>query len=269
MIGKRWNSFTPILVMFFLATPGEARPKKAPQWKACSDRILECAGALDASCIEEWEGKLSALGAQADPGVRALLTSDNEVAVAAGLRVLQAIGGQPTADFAAGLLVQDDFDFKAQVAEGIGAFKGKIVVDALAGLTSSRRPFEREKAVEALGRVGDPSGIDALVVAAKDKFFSVRIKACEAMGRFDDKRVLEALGAALASDGNSGVRVAGARALGETKARAAVPLLIVGLEDSSFTVQTAAYEALKSITKVDLGAAPDDWRSWLKRSNKK
>ena len=185
--------------------------------------------------------------------------------MAAGLLVLQEVGDQRTAEFAAGLLNQEDYDFKAQVAEKLGMFKGKTVVDALTGLAGSRRPFEREMAVEALGTVGDPAGIDALVTASRDKFFSVRIKACVSMGRFGDPRVVEALGAALASDGNSGVRVAAARALGDTKAKAAVPLLIVGLEDSSFTVQSAAYEALKAITKIDLGATPDEWRSWLKK----
>jgi len=255
------------LLFFAAAAPAEARSKKAPKWKAISAKILECAGARDAECIETWEAKLLALGKKADPGVRALLTSGNEVAVASGLRVLQAVGTQGLAEFAAGLLGKDDYDFKAQVAEKLGMFKGPIVVKGLTELAASRRPFEREKAVEALGQVADPAGIDALVTAATDKFFSVRIKACEAMGGFDDKRVITALGSALASDGNSGVRVAAARALGATKSEDAILLLVVGLEDSSFTVQSAAYDALKGITKIDLGASPDEWKSWLKRKN--
>lgn len=268
MNGNRWMAIALTLALVALTSPATARPAKAPKWKTISDRILECAGARDATCIEDSEARLSALGEKSDPGVRALLVSGNEVAVAAGLRVLQATGLQGTAEYAAGLLGQDDYDFKALVAEKLGMFKGRVIVDALASLAGSRRPFEREKAVEALGQVADAGGIDALVTAAKDKFFSVRVKACEAMGTFDDKRVLGALGEALAADGNSGVRVAAARALGETGSDDAVPLLIVGLEDSSFTVQSAAYDALKTITRIDLGAHPDEWRSWLKRNNR-
>ena len=268
MKGKRWLSITLIPALITLTAPVAAGPSKAPRWKTYSEKILVCAGSRDAACIETWEGKLAGLGRKADPGVRALLTSGNEVAVASGLRLLKEIKQQRTANFAADLLGQGDYDFKAQVAEALGNFKGKTVVDALAVLAGSRRPFEREKAVEALGKIGDAAGIPALVTAAKDKFFSVRIKACDAMGRFDDKRVVAALGVALAADGNSGVRIAAARAMGATKSDDAVPLLIVGLEDKSFTVQSAAYEALKVITDVDVGAAPDDWRSWLKRKNR-
>jgi HEAT repeat protein len=266
--GNRWMAIALTLALIGLTPPATARPAKAPKWKTISDKLLDCAGARDATCIEAEEARLSALGKASDPGMRALLTSGNEIAVAAGLRVLQETGLQGTAEFAAGLLAQEDFDFKALVAEKLGMFKGRIIVDALSALAGSRRPFEREKAVEALGQVADAAGIDALVTAAKDKFFSVRIKACEAMGRFDDPRVLGALGEALATDGNSGVRVAAARALGETGSDGAVTPLIVGLEDSSFTVQSAAYDALKTITKIDLGAGPDEWRSWLKRKNK-
>lgn len=268
MNGKRWLSITLILALSALAAPVTAGPSKTPRWKTYSEKILVCAGSRDADCIETWEAKLAGLGRKADPGVRALLTSGNEVAVAAGLRLLKEIKQQGTADFAADLLGQGNYDFKAQVAEALGDFKGETVVRALAALAGSRRPFEREKAVEALGKIGDAAGIPALVTAAKDKFFSVRIKACDALGRFDDKRGIATLGAALAADGNSGVRIAAARAMGATNSDAAIPLLIVGLEDESFTVQSAAYEALKVITKVDLGAAPDDWRSWLKRRNR-
>ena len=266
--GKRLMSITLGLAIIALAPGAEAGKKKSPKWRTCADKILECSGTRDVNCIETSEGKLTALGKKADPGVRALLTSGNEVAVATALRVLQSVGDQGTADYTAGLLGQDDYDFKHLVAEKLSMFKGKIVVDALSSLTTSRRPFEREKAVEALGQVGDPAGIEALVAAATDKMFSVRIKACEAMGAFDDKRVLGALGAALASDGNSGVRVAAARALGATKGEAAIPLLIVGLDDDSVTVPSAAYDALKTVTKVDLGASAGDWQTWLKRKNK-
>jgi len=264
-MGKRWTCFILLLTIAGSTAPAAARPARSPKWKTFSEKIRECAGTRDAACVETWEARLVKLGKRADPGVRALLTSGNEVAAAAGLRVLREVGDQSTAEYAAGLLGREDYDFKARVAEVLGGFKGEAVVLALSRLSASRRPFEREKAVEALGRIADPAGIQALVAAADDKFFSVRIKACEAMGRFNDKRVVKALGAALAADGNSGVRIAAARAMGETGAEAAVPLLIVGLEDSSFTVQSAAYDALKTITKIDLGASPDEWRTWLKR----
>ncbi|MBM4371788.1 MAG: HEAT repeat domain-containing protein, partial [Deltaproteobacteria bacterium] len=116
---------------------------RAPDWKKPTDALLACAESRDKPCIEEAVETLVALGSGADPAIRALLTSDNEVAVEAGLQVLARTGLQGAADFAAGLLGGEDYDFKAPVAEALGAFRGPGIVRALTGVAGSPRPFER------------------------------------------------------------------------------------------------------------------------------
>ena len=88
--------------------------------------------------------------------------------------------------------------------------------------------------------------------------------ACEAWGKRNDAQAVSLLSEALRSDVDSDVRLAAAKALGETKNPAAVAALGEALSDSDPAMQYQAVLALKQSTGKDLGDNVERWQQYVK-----
>lgn len=198
-----------------------------------------------------------------------LIDSQSEDRIRIALGIIDRNRSVEAVRMAVAKLEDPEFEYKIVVLEKVSTFEGDAqVIKGLLGLAASRLPFEREKAVEALGKIAPPEAVPALVKASTDGMFSVRIAAARALGSYDVKEAIEALGRVLTTDSNMGVRTEAARALSAKKSKLAIPFLIAGLKDTSFTVQSAAADSLRELTGMDLGTDNAQWEAWQKRESK-
>ena len=106
----------------------------------------------------------------------------------------------------------------------------------------------REAATFALGRAGDKRAIAALVKALADHRPSVQVLACLGLGQVDDPRVAPALVAILKDPSHPDtVRAAAAYALGLHRTAAAVPALLLAIDDNRGDTQRIGAWALGQI----------------------
>lgn len=180
---------------------------------------------------------------------------------------------------------------------------GGRAVYALRIALDDRQGSVRRVAALALGRAGDHEMSGALHERLRDPDRLVRAAACEAIGELQGEGAAGMAAAVLRGDGASepkvaaaeilgrypapplvehlrygamdqswSVRVASAAALGATRvdldsARAAAPVLVRALAlEQRRRVKSAFAEALKELTGIDFGPAPDRWTAWLKEA---
>ena len=91
----------------------------------------------------------------------------------------------------------------------------------------------------------------------------VRVVACEAWGRHGDARRSSSF-ATCCGRVNPDVRLAAAKALGETKSPEAVPALGEALSDADPAMQYRAVLSLQKVTGKDLGNDVGRWQQYVK-----
>jgi HEAT repeat protein len=133
------------------------------------------------------------------------------------------------------------------------AEKERITSDLAKQIQEEQDPMIRRSIVRALGHYDTPSAIAVLQAAVSDADASVRVAACESWGRRGGPESAERLVNLLTSDTNLDVRLAAARAIGETKEKTAIQPLSEALSDGDPAIQYRVIGAMKSISGKDYG----------------
>jgi hypothetical protein len=134
----------------------------------------------------------------------------------------------------------------------------------VASIRTERDPLIRLEIIRTLGKYPGAAADDILKRALADPDIQVRVTACEAWGRRGDTQSVELLSDMLKSDVDADVRMAAAKALGETKNPAATAPLGQALNDSDPALQYQAVLSLKKSTGKDLGDDVGRWQRYVK-----
>jgi HEAT repeat protein len=124
-------------------------------------------------------------------------------------------------------------------------------------------PLIRAEIVRTLGAYpGEASG-SVLRAALDDPDVEVRTAACEVWGRRGDAEAVTLLSGVLDGDLDMDVRLAAARALGQSNNPAAAPALGRALEDKDPAIQYRAVLSLRKVTGKDFGNDVNKWRQYM------
>ena len=153
----------------------------------------------------------------------------------------------------------------AQRAPGANPEKKQRVSAQLAeAIRSEEDPAIRGEIVHALGEYPSAEADSVLRAALSDPDKDVRQMACAAWAGRGDAEAATVLGGVLRSDIDTDVRLAAARALGQTKHPAAVAALGEVLEDRDPAMQYRAVKSLRKITGEDFGNDVNQWRQYVR-----
>jgi hypothetical protein len=133
-----------------------------------------------------------------------------------------------------------------------------------AAIRTERDPLMRLEIIRTLGKYPGTAADEILKRALNDTDIQVRVTACEAWGRRGDAQAVELLSEMLKSDVDADVRMAAAKALGETKNLAATAPLGQALNDPDPAMQYQAVLSLKKATGKDLGDDVARWQRYVK-----
>jgi HEAT repeat protein len=123
-------------------------------------------------------------------------------------------------------------------------------------------PLVRLHIVRTLAKMPGPLASAVLHAGLEDPDESVRVACCEAWGSRGGPEAVEELSTVLQAESNIDVRMAAAKALGETKNAAAVNPLAEVLADNDPAIQRRAIESLKSVSGKDYGYDVKAWRQY-------
>lgn len=123
-------------------------------------------------------------------------------------------------------------------------------------------PLVRLYIVRALAKIPDARAAAVLHAGLEDPSDAVRIACCEAWGQRGGPEAIEELSTVLQAESNIDVRMAAAKALGETRSEQAVKPLAEVLADNDPAIQRRAIESLKSVSGKDYGYDVQAWRQY-------
>lgn len=153
---------------------------------------------------------------------------------------------------------------QAREAERGGAdMQARVAAEVVPQLAGEEDPLIRQEIVRTLGYCRTPESAAALAQALDDPDAEVRETACEGWGRLRHPDAVAHLTRILRSDTQANVRLAAARALGETGESAAVPALGELLADQDPALQLRATESLEQITGKDFGNDTRRWQQYV------
>jgi HEAT repeat protein len=156
------------------------------------------------------------------------------------LSVLPPVGGASVQALLP-LLEDDDAAVRASVADALGRAP---VEEALPLLSAEAARVGRAPEVaRALGGLG-PQACQSLLPLLHDPSAAVRVEAANALARCADESAFDSVRAALADEGDPGVRPPLLRALGRAGRRRAITTLAEALDSTEPTIRLAAIEAL-------------------------
>jgi HEAT repeat protein len=136
---------------------------------------------------------------------------------------------------------------------------GKLAVE----IQREPDPLIRTEIIRTLGELPSPAADAILRVAVNDPGNDVRWAACEAWAKRGNAEAAAVLAGALNSDIDHDVRIAAARALGQTHDPRAITALGGVLDDKDPAMQYIAVLSLRQITGQDLGTDVNKWREYL------
>jgi HEAT repeat protein len=143
----------------------------------------------------------------------------------------------------------------------------RVSGDLAKQIQDEQDPMIRRHIVRTLGHFNTASATAVLQAAIADSDSSVRIAACEAWGRRGGQEGAERLTGLLTSDTNLDVRLAAARAIGETHEKAALQPLAEALSDGDPAIQYRVVGALKQISGKDYGNDVNLWKAYARGEN--
>ena len=153
----------------------------------------------------------------------------------------------------------------AKEAASAGTDQQERVARELAGsLSQETDPVIRLEIIRAIGKSQTPTSSFILREALKDSDAEVRVAACKAWGSRRGPEASGVLGEVLLSDIELDVRLAAARAIGQTGDRGAVAALAKALDDRNPAVQFYAVDSLRKVSGQDYGNDLDKWRQYAK-----
>lgn len=142
--------------------------------------------------------------------------------------------------------------------------RNRVSQQLVESIRTEKDPLIRVEIIRTLGRYPSPDAQAILKAALADGDAHVRAVVCEAWGKQGDAEGMKLLSDTLRSDVDADVRLAAARALGETKNPQAVPALSEALSDNDPAMQYRAVLSLQKVTGKDLGNDVERWRQYVK-----
>ena len=130
-------------------------------------------------------------------------------------------------------------------------------------LANEDLPLAKIEAARALGAVQSPQATDGQLSALSENEAEVRIAVCDALGRQANPKSIAGLEGVLNSDPENNVRLAAARALGNSNDPNAARALTLALSDRSPALQFRSMESLKQITGEDFDGDPERWIAYI------
>ena len=124
-------------------------------------------------------------------------------------------------------------------------------------------PMIRVEMVLTLGALNCSVARQALLSAGQDPDDRVRIAACKAWAGIDDESASSELARILSSDMDQDVRLAAAKALGQSGGPHALAALGQALEDRDPAMQYVAMESLKQTSGEDYGRDVRLWKQYV------
>jgi DNA-binding transcriptional ArsR family regulator len=212
--------------------------------------------------------KLVAMGSSATASVLPLLGDEDRETRVAVVAVLGELGDRSAIPALAAALKDEAATVRAQAAAILGNLSATEASAALRGAVRDAESGVAEAAATALGVLGDPAAVDALIVALGSVEWRLRRAAAEGLGGYREARVAAALARALKEDPHWGVRRAAAEALVRAEGPAAVPALVAALEDPHWFVRSAVQRGLVALTRQDLPAEGQVWRTWWEQKTR-
>jgi HEAT repeat protein len=131
-------------------------------------------------------------------------------------------------------------------------------------IRDEKDPLIRTQIVRTLGAYPGVSADAVLKAAMNDSDVEARMAACEAWGRHHDEQAVQILSTAMHGDADSDVRLAAAKALGDTMHPTAVKPLGDALDDTDPAMQYRAVLSLKKVTGKDFGNDVNRWQQYVK-----
>ncbi len=140
----------------------------------------------------------------------------------------------------------------------------RISDDLAKQIQAEQDPLVRRHIIRTLGYYNTPTAGVVLKAAINDSDSAARIAACEAWGRRGGKEAVEILTGVLSSDTDLDVRLAAARAVGQTHDSSAVGNLAEALVDPNPAIQFRIASSLKEVSGKDYGTDVNRWRAYAK-----
>ena len=117
-----------------------------------------------------------------------------------------------------------------------------------------------------LGELRDPRPHDLLVKAASNSEAVIKIEACRALGKVGRPEDATVLAQIMTLDNLEDARIAAIEGLAELKSKdpRIYKVLLDGMEHEDPAIRLASLNALRKLTRKDLGTDPAAWRQELK-----
>jgi hypothetical protein len=152
------------------------------------------------------------------------------------------------------------------VVRVLGLLKDTEAREAIEGRVMDGHWLVRANVARALGQIGDPASLPKLRILLSDRVAKVHLSALDGLASFGAAAgpawsdVADHLGSR-----SWQVRVAAAACLGALGERRAIEPLIARMEIEGGRVRKDIREALKLLTRDDLGENPEHWRDWWEK----
>jgi hypothetical protein len=161
-------------------------------------------------------------------------------------------------------LAHSDGIVRAYVAKICGRLKITAALPKIEAQLEDRNWYARAEAAVACGMMQHAKAMAAMrKMVGSDPSEKARVGAIDALAMFKEGAAIAA--PVIAKEINSAqwqIRVAVCDALGEIGQMESVEPLVKRMEMETGRVPDAIYDALKKITRDDLGRRPDNWRKW-------
>ena len=259
----------PVLIILAVAVQpailaARGKKKTAPDARsiAALEKVVECAASRDSACLRTQLDVLKERGDKACSVIAARLMETDQKAWPVLGEALARNKCPQLLELARLVFADTESDYRGPFAAEAAKSKNKALVEPIAELVRTGRPYDKEKGCEALAVLGDEKAVPVLVQAAGNGMFSVRLQAATALAVFPGDASRDKLCTMATGDSNSGVRIKASDSLGKLKDSKAVPCLIKVLKDNTGQVKTAAHQALVAITGLDVGLDSEAWTKW-------
>jgi hypothetical protein len=159
---------------------------------------------------------------------------------------------------------------RAYTARICGRLNATAAVPKLESMLTDGNWYARAEAAVALGILKDAKAMPGLrKMASSDGAEKAQVGAIDALSMFGSDAVNAVPVIAKQLDSSQWqIRVAACQALGSIGAMEGVEPLVGRMEKETGRVADEIYEALKKITRDDLGRKPENWRTWWDREKK-